>query len=275
MAERVWLNSGRPIKQVLASIADGDTVQFDGPLAPATVRALERTLADKPDVTLRLYDSELTKLSVLAGFTKLRKLIVQCRALRSFDEIGALVHLEDLDLGETKSKLPNVSFMSALVKLRSLGIHGHGKGIEHVLELPVLEVLSLRAVKLDRIEPRHLSRLRSLSLSWCPGGIAHAAIGAPQLRTLALGAFRDATSADLTPLGSLRHLESLSLDSFPKLTSLEFLAGSPIRELAIQNATGLRSLDGLAGCAKLERLTLRAVPNLTSFAGLEGCRLRV
>lgn len=92
-------------------------------------------------------------LEAITSLKNLKELNLSIYALESFDILSKIPDsLEELVLGETKSKKPNLSILERFRNLRKLLIVGHKKSIEVLEKLENIEILTLTSITTKNLE---------------------------------------------------------------------------------------------------------------------------
>ena len=90
------------------------------------------------------FDSLDPDLATLKGFEHLQHLAIKVRAVTSFDLLAEFTQLRNLELGDTKTNKPSLSFVENCSNLEEIWIEGHAKGFESLPRLSKLKTLRLR-----------------------------------------------------------------------------------------------------------------------------------
>ncbi|NUO54468.1 MAG: hypothetical protein HOV80_36960 [Polyangiaceae bacterium] len=249
-----------------------------------------RGLTEVTDLDLELWGKNGdVDLAPLGALTKMKKLSVR-GWIKSFDPVGKLTMLEELDMGGNRKSWRDIDLapLRGLTRLRRLAVRDASLASHRPLEkLSALEELWLvdtNVVPLDSLGK--LTKLRELDYDvWGNIGLQSFA-ELKELRSLTLRAKRvDSLAplskldlrelvldleqpADIAPLGDLSKLEKLHLVP-DDVDGIEAVAGlSELRELRI-DAPRLQDIGPVRSLGKLERLWIGGgVTSLEPIRGL-------
>ena len=206
-------------------------------------------------------------LTPLATLHKLRKFaILDCRDLVDLSPLVSLTSLESLELQYCKS-LVDLSPLAGLVELNRLDLCG----CESLTDLtPLVSLTALRLINLERCKSLSdlsslagLTGLKELVIAHCDSLAASSTI--PSSVTVLDWSWCYSLK-DLTPLTSLKELESLNLAFSKDLVDLVPIAG--LTTLRILNLEGCTSLSDLSPLTSLTALQSLKMDRCVSFAEL-------
>ncbi|CAG9623737.1 leucine-rich repeat domain-containing protein [Sutcliffiella rhizosphaerae] len=202
-------------------------------------------------------------IGALSYLKKLKELELSIFNLESFDIFTKIPNtLEELVLGETKSKKPNLAVLERFEKLQKLFIVGHKKNIDVISKLENLEELALTSVtteNLDFLLP--LKKLCSLTINL--GGIHNfsAIEGLGNISYLEL--FQIRGLSDLSFISTITGLQYLSLQNLPNVNVLPDLSNlSKLKKVALESMKGLKDLSSLENAAALVEFTHWSAMNM-------------
>lgn len=204
-----------------------------------------KDLSPIKDLTnLRELDISATKVDTLLhlqNLTKLEKLDVSGLKIYSLANISGLVNLIELQCHE--NNLRDIEPLKNMLLLEELDISLNYdlKNVDPITELPVLEKLVLKKVKIESLEP--LTKLQSLI-------------------------FLDVYNAGITDVSPLKRLPKLMhLDlSHNKITDISVLRSlNYITHLELAS-TGVSDLGPISGFRHLEVLNISGIPTLKSLS---------
>lgn len=247
----------------------------------------EELFAARPDVTLRIYGFHLQSadLSVLSKLPQVERLSVDCSThaeglkyigslsklreleldvfeMDSFDALhGVTSELEQIRLGKTRSKKPDLSVLRRFGRLEKLALSGHKKGVESIRELHSLQELHVHGIPLEELGfLSELPKLTSLSIGQGKAERLDWLSGLPGLKKLRILSAKKLT--ELNVLADLTELERLELVDQPLLKTLPDLQNLQALRLVVCNNVGLEDLDWVLTATKLDRLAFREVKTL-------------
>ncbi|WP_254395062.1 leucine-rich repeat domain-containing protein [Streptomyces sp. AC512_CC834] len=199
---------------------------------------------------LRLdWGRELTDLTEVGELTNLTRLgLWGCRGIEDLTPLSRLTRLTHLDLNACDS-VADVEPLLALRHLRELRLTSTkvGSVSEFGPAFPVLESLDLRSCA-SLTDLDGLFELRSLTHLWMSDN----------------DRFRD-----LSPFAALPRLETLGIDKFTNLATLEGLGTHPrLTKLGIHGCDGLRTTEGLGEQPALREVSLTGRGAPTDLRGL-------
>jgi len=190
----------------------------------------EILIAERPDIEIRIYGhyGQICDLAFLENITNVQNLSIDCLqnainiksleklpylkslsigifSLESFDFLELLpTTLEQLFLGATNSKKPNLKKLGRFSNLKELYIEGQQKEIEVVGILYFLEKLVLRSVS-----PKDISFIRKLENLWS--------------LDIKLGGIKDLTALD--GLTNIKYLELWQIKGLSDISVISSLSG--------------------------------------------------
>lgn len=236
-------------------------------------RLNESLFAQRPQLELRVYDfdgavcdlsflkhldnvrhfsadclQQATGMQHLASLNQLHSLAIGIGELQDFDFLSRLPvdNLRTLYLGKTSSARPELQALARFSQLRTLYLEGQQKQIEVIAGLPRLHDLTLRSLKLERLDfLQGLPRLRLLDIKQC-------------------------IVRDWSALQRMQGLQFLELWQIRGLGDLSFLSSmSGLQYLFLQALGQLGQLPGLAQLGKLRRVQLDTLRNLRDIDSLQ------
>ncbi|RUL54023.1 hypothetical protein [Lysinibacillus antri] len=275
--------------QALLNYKELEVIQFQSVIEHETFQMLNDILFSvREDVVLRVYGFYnstcdfrfLEKLPNLARFyaechqmvenleaitnlKKLKKLMLSIYGLESFDILSKIPDtLEELVLGQTKSKKPNLSILERFRNLRKLLIVGHKKNIEVISDLTSIEQLTLTS-----ITTKNLEFLISLKNMWYLninfGGISNfsAIEGLDNIKYLELLQIRGLS--DLSFISKLTGLQYLVLQNLPNVNVMPSLSNlTQLKKVAFENMKGLKDISSLEHAPTLVEFTHWSAMNM-------------
>lgn len=216
--------------------------------------------SERPEVGFRVYghSEEITNLNFLSVFNNLKRFSIQEWHLEDISSLIYLKDLEELSVGEIKTKKLSYAPIADLKKLRRLYVTGTKKDMDKIAELPELQYLSLHGVTLDSLEiflPLH--KLTELHISL--GGIRNyehlPQIG--KIEKLGLTWIRELPEENLLPIAKMKFLKSLEVNRLPHIKSIQWLQNSKsLNELILDELKGLESLKGIENIDNLQKITV-------------------
>ncbi|MGB0953604.1 MAG: hypothetical protein ACPG31_10280 [Planctomycetota bacterium] len=238
---------------------------------------LDRYLfAERPEVELRVFGNVAVDLRFLEAMPSLQKFTVNgCEHVENLECLGLLPDLKELSLGvfsledfdflerapeglkclsleRSSSRRPDLSHLKRFGELEELYIEGHTKGIEILSGLMGLKKVTLRSITVKDLSfLRDLPRLWSLALhlggTTCLEGLR----GMTSLMDFEACQVRGL--ADLDVLSSFTGLQSLRLQSLPRMLRIPCLSDSVhLRKIHLENLKGLKDFRALQGAPGLE-----------------------
>jgi hypothetical protein len=245
------------------------TVQFgdpvEEPLGDQDFRKLAGFLKKYPKVTLRVYGwgSPPRDLDFLRFFPFVKRLAIEKYQLEDMSGIAfACPDLEELTLGQTRSKRHSLKFLERFPKLRKLYLEGHNKDIEIVSCLMKLQDLTLRSITLSDL--RILKPLRALeSLAIKLGGTRDLGLlpGIGKLRYLEL--WQVLGLDDLSRIPGIRTLQYLFLQALKRVSELPSFANlGTLPRVHLETMKGVKDLRPVVKAPALEELLVIDMPHL-------------
>lgn len=278
---RVQIGNDLTVNEIDELARDPELVylQFSEPLQILLLEALnERLFAHRKDVWLRVFGhyaapadlsflacmpdvskvsldclTEVTNLEKIASLSKLEALILDVYLLDSLDVLYAVPDsLEELHIGKTKSKKPDLYAIQRFGRLNKLKLHGQAKNIESIRYLSNLESLTLGSGTVEDAEYlTGLPRLRKLEIA--NFGVREISGLANLSRLESLKLWNAKLPGELSFLSGLSALRELSLDAMSKVTELSALSAlSDLRSVRLENLKRLERLDELEQAPALE-----------------------
>ncbi|MBX7059643.1 MAG: hypothetical protein K1X75_16385 [Leptospirales bacterium] len=286
-APHAWEFSDKVSDKVLRNRAEDlktKLIQTGSPISVKTAQRLNDVFRLRPDIELRFWGhhTETCDLSLLDHLPNLQHFTANCimqaehvesvahlpklKTLRvgifSLDNFSFLEKLPDsietLGLEGTKSKRPSIDAITRFRSLRSLYLEGHSKNLEVIGELPALEDLTLRSIKIGSLKfVRNLPLLRSLDIKL--GGVPSLkGLESASIRYLEL--WQVAGLRDISQISKLLNLEILFLQSLAQIIALPDCAKlTKLRAVRVQQMKKLKDFSGL-----------QSAPALNVFHLLEG-----
>jgi len=272
--------SGVPSKRELKNLADNadiKTLQTTENISRKAAEILNESFFKfRPDVALRLYGfynkericnlefcssmdnvehfsadciHSATNINEIAKIPNLKSLGIGIYNHDNFDILNEVSpNLEDLCLGETKSKKPDLRSLQRFKDLKSLLISGHHKNIDAVTHCRKLESLSLRGISTDNLN--YLKPLSSLSdLNIHLGGIKDFSALEHCTTIKKLDLFQIRGLSDLSFISKMKKLEVLFLQCLKNVQVLP-----DMQELIYLNRIVLETMNGLKDVSSLERI---------------------
>ena len=248
----------------------------------------EELLSTRPDITIRVYGhysqncdlsfiSELsnaehlsidcltdaTNIQELKYLKNLKSLSVGIYNLDSFDFLNYIPQdLEKLFLGRTKSKKPNLDYLSRFTKLKILYLEGQQKNIDVIENLVSLEQITFRSITV-----KNLAFLRKLKNLWYLdiklGGTKDFAslCGLRNIKYLELWQIRGLS--DISFISELYGLQYLFLQSLPNVKCIPDLSQlKELRRIYFENLKGLENITGVVTAHALEEFIHVAAINM-------------
>jgi hypothetical protein len=250
-----------------------DLVQFTDAPSQRDLLLIASELEKRPEIGLRVYGiTGNANLEFLKHFSFITRLIIELCELQSIEGLSSVPLLESLFLGRTRTRALSLEPLRRLSALADLSLEAHQKDIAEVLRGMPIRDLQLRSISLPDVT--FAARLPNLSrLEIKLGATANLADLAVlrDLRHLELWRIRGLT--DISWLGSLVGLETLSLQTLNGISSLPSLAAlKQLRSVHLETMKGIRDLSGIAAAPSLEELSLVDMPQLSvdSVAALKG-----
>jgi hypothetical protein len=194
-------------------------------------------------------------IEAIALMQSLRRVGIGVFELEDFTFLARLrPDLESIYLGATRSKKPGLRPLERFSELKQLNIEGHRKDVEVVGSLRKIEDLTLRSISVkDFSFLRPLSHLWSLDIKLGGSNDLRALADLENIKYLELWQVRGL--AELGPISTLTGLQSLFLQSLPRVTSLPNLERLiRLRRVHLENMKGLRDLAPLCNAPALEEL---------------------
>lgn len=266
----------------LAELEELSTLQFSEPVTDKTFELLEKYLFSKrDDVVLRVYgfyvslcdlsflkkvpsvkrlyiecDGEVKNLAYITSLRFLKELDLSVYSLESFDILYEVTgQLEELTLGQTKSKKPNLQILKHFPSLKRLYIEKHTKHIEILSTLTDLEELTLKSISVPDLS--FLLPLQNLTiLKVHLGGIQDffAIQHLKQLKFLEFWQVRGLS--DLSFISFIPTLQQLVLQSLKIVERLpNFKHSFALRKLSMENMKGLQNIESLKSAPSLIEFT--------------------
>jgi protein phosphatase 1 regulatory subunit 7 len=218
-----------------------------------------RTVLRIPDVKCLLVDclDEEKHIQALTELKHLESLSLGVLELQDTEILSAanFRNLTTLSIGATKKNGLNLAYIKDYQKLRSLKIEGHTKNIEVIGELPVLEALTLHAIK--KVPIGFVNRLTTLKTLYLllgsrdniqeigPNNIAH------------LSVVRVRGFNDFSNVSNFSSLKTLRIEDEIQLPAIHFDRVFPqLTELSVINCKTLDSITGLSNLPVLDSLVL-------------------
>ncbi|MEL7271456.1 MAG: hypothetical protein AAGL34_17925 [Bacteroidota bacterium] len=153
--------------------------------------------------------------------------------------------LTDLGIGETKSIAVDLSFISEFRALKTLWIDGMKKGLESVSQLPELERLTFRGIKMKNLDL--VSNLRNLK----------------QIRLL-FGSYKN-----LEALSKVKSLKTLEISRTRQIPDYEFFKEMPnLNSLYLEGMSKMEELPDFQGLTNLKRIQIENNSRLTDISSL-------
>jgi hypothetical protein len=202
-------------------------------------------------------------LEAITFLKKLKELNLSIFGLESFDILSKIPDtLEELVLGETKSKKPNLSILERFENLRKLFIVGHKKNIEVISKLGNIERLTLTSITTKNLEfLLPLKKLWYLNINF--GGINNfsAIEGLKNIKYLEL--FQIRGLSDISFISTLTGLQYLSLQNLPNANVLPNLSNlTNLKKVALENMKGLKDISSLEHAPVLVEFTHWSAMNM-------------
>ena len=239
-------------------------VQINQPLTPEELEKAAAIMRGRPDVELYVYGPVSRNLEFLRYFPGLRRLRLD---LYELEEVAGFSHLqgglEELTFTDTRRTF-SLRFLETLPRLTRLFLVKHTKDLPVIQTLSRLDRLGLSGITLPDlaiIEP--LTQLRDLSIVL--GGTRNLEVlpRLPKLERLFL--MRITKMSDLGVLADIEGLRSLRLDWMRNVTSLpSFSRLSGLENIELDTMKGLAELSPVAAAPALRRLTITAMPQLST-----------
>lgn len=257
--------------QELLDNEDLEVLQLASEIEPTTLQTLnDRLFSVRTDVTLRVYGRyssvwDLSFLQYLPNVTclnieggdaesieaitmlpKLKKLNYSLYDIQDFNVLGQIPDtLEELVIGETKSKKPDLSVLERFKQLRKLVNVGHTKNIDAISTLENLEWLVLTSIKTENVN--FLVPLKKMwNLNVYFGGITNfsAMEGMDTIKRLEFMEVK--RLSDISFISHLPGLEYLSLVNMPSITELPPITNlSKLTKIRLENLKRLEDLSSL------------------------------
>lgn len=282
---RVDFTTSLSAAEVDSLVADADlkVLQTAKPVERETWKALnDHLFSVRPDVQLRVYGispiaydlsfvddvpnvrnfsadclMRATGVEHLESLGNLRCLTIGIFDLTSFDFLSRLnaERLEELGLQATKSKKPTLAGIERFGGLKTLCVTDHHKGIEVLSRLALLESLRLRSITVENLDfLRGLERLWSVDIKL--GGTKNLAAleGMKGIKYLEL--FRVLGLEDISVVARMPGLQSLLLDSLPRVVDVPDLSGaSALRRVRLLSMPGIKDVGAFAKVPNLEEFS--------------------
>ncbi len=224
------------------------TIQFYEFKSPSekTWKVLEKFFYKYPHITLSISWFDQVNFDFFRYLPSVKKLSISSYMTKDFSPIKNYVDLEELSIGETKSKAIKVNFIEHFKNLKSFYNDGMKKGFEVLANSHKLEQLTLRGVKLESLDfliP--LSKLRKIELLY--------------------GSYEN-----ITALTKIVNLQRLEISRVRKIEDFSFLNKlSALESLTIEGQTSLNKLPNLENIINLEYLGISNNRNLNDISNIE------
>jgi hypothetical protein len=194
-------------------------------------------------------------LDFLAEFGWLTTLEVGCFALQSADGLRHLRHLESLDLGPTRRRVP-LEVLTDLPELTNVSITDHSRELDVLGQISGLRSVGLTSAKRDDLEfLTPATQLRWVDVTL--GRISDLSALARLPHLLALSLYRTKVT-DLAPIGGCTSLVRLWLESLPVGVLPDLGALRDLVVLEVANLKGLDDLSPIAHAAQLRYLRVQS-----------------
>lgn len=247
-------------------------IQYNHSLVADTYTGLNDLIfADCSDITLRVYGfyDEVCDLEFLEQMPALRNLSIDCTGkmahiesittLQQLKQLHINVYqldqfhflkeipadLEQLTLGKTSSRKPDLQVLERFTHLSELVINGHHKNIEVIGQLTTLERLGLHSISVPQLDfVTNLHRLLSLNIIW--GGTRNLKVlqkmsGIQYLRLSQIKGLDD-----IQPISAMYGLQYLYLEGLPHITELPtFTELNKLRKVELVSMKKLKNLETL------------------------------
>ena len=182
----------------------------------------------------------------IALLKNLESLSIGLYNLTSFDFLTNLTsNLKELRIGETKSKKPDISFISKFQNLEHLSVAGHHKGIDAISKLKKLKSLSLHFISTENLFfLKNLENLCSVEISF--GGIKDLNILSelPNIKHIELFQIRLLSNIEfISRMSNLQYLILGNMRNIKEIPSLKY--NRNLRRIVFENLKGLRNLKSL------------------------------
>ena len=193
----------------------------------------------------------------------LRALGVGIFELKSFEFLNDIQpQLEELNLGATRSKKPDLSPLHRFCKLRELYIEGQSKNIEVLSHLTNLEDVTLRS-----ITTKDISYLTPLTKMWSLdvklGGIRDLSLAGSMPGIKYLELWQVMGLADIGFISTMIGLQNLHLQSLSRVSIMPDLrALSALRRIYLDNMKGLTDISSLEHAPALEEFIHVSASNM-------------
>jgi hypothetical protein len=249
-------------------------LQFNEPLPDRMFEALNRDFFPlRPDVELRAYGfyGGVCDLSFCSLLSNVRRFAADCiQSARGVENLArmpllralcvGIFDLEDLEflrqipecveeltIGETRSKKLDLTALARFRLLRRLGLVGQQKNIEAIAGHPALQELVLRSITLPSV-----TLLRTI----------------PNLFLLDIGLGGSRDLSGLEGMGQLRSLHLWRILGLEDIGVVSTLVG--LQELQLQELSRVRNLPNLEKLVRLRRIVIDNLKNLLDISVLKG-----
>lgn len=225
--------------------------QFSNPNTE-TWNVLNEFYQKYPEIGLRILWYDEMNFDFYSQLPALRNFDVSSYNTSDYTPLLQNKKLTDLGIGETKSTSVDLSFIKEFEYLTTLWIDGMKKGLESAAELPRLERLTFRGVKLNNLDLiNNLKNLKQLRLLFGSYKNLDAIANVKSIRTLEISRTRQIPNYDF--LKSMHNLNSLYLEGMSKMESLPDLTGLiNLKRIQIDNNSRLTDISNLNQLPNLE-----------------------
>lgn len=217
-----------------------------------------------PEIGLRLAWYEKINFDFYSQLPSLRNFDVSSFNTSDYKPLLQNKELTGLGIGETKSTAVDLSFIREFRKLTTLYIDGMKKGLESASELPELERLTFRGVKMNNLDLiNKLEKLKQLRLLFGSYKNLDAISNVKSIRTLEISRTRQIPNYDF--LKSMGNLNSLYFEGMSKMEKLPDLSGlTNLKRIQIDNNSRLTDIKNINQLPNLEIFLLFFPENFKS-----------
>jgi hypothetical protein len=211
---------------IILSEPDIHSLQFYEFKTPSnkTWGILESLYKKHPYIGLHIFWEGEINFDFLKYLPSVKKFAVSSLMTVDFSPIKDYLDLEELSLGETKSKAVKINFISDFKNLKGFYNDGMKNGLEVIANLTELETLTLRCVHLDDLKIiENQTKLVELSLLFGSYKNLDAISSLKQLKRLEIS--KTSQIANYNFLNHLNNLDSLCLEGISELESIPALNG--------------------------------------------------
>jgi len=205
-----------------------------------------------PEIGLRLVWYDQVNFDFYSQLPSLRNFDISSFNTSDYTPLLKNKELTDLGIGETKSRAVDLSFIREFRKLTTLYIDGMKKGLESASDLPELERLTFRGIKMNNLDLiNNLEKLKQLRLLFGSYKNLDAISNVKSIRTLEISRTRQIPNYDF--LKSMENLNSIYFEGMSKMEKLPDLSGlTNLKRIQIDNNSRLLDIKNINQLPNLE-----------------------